>query len=47
MRGVGGIGGGAVERRWRWRGLEGGGRNKTPVFEPLFPISKVEQSHIC
>ena len=30
---------------WRWR-RGGGGRNKTPVFQPLFPISKVEQSHI-
>ena len=49
MRGVGGGG------NWWWSGGEevaaegvgGGGRNKTPVFEPLFPISKVEQSHIC
>ena len=43
----GGSGGGGRElvvERWRGGGGGGGGRgrNKTPVFEPLFPASKAE-----
>ena len=42
-----GVGGKKVAVEEVEAAVEGGGRNKTPVFEPLYPTSKVEQSHIC